>query len=516
MVTYRFGPYELDLSAAELRRDGQPLSVEPQVVRLLAVLIGARGRVVPREELIQRVWQGRAVADATLASRVKSARQAVGDDGSSQRVIRTVHGEGYRFIATLLLELSATAAPPDGESAALPPVDPPGIVVLPLSGAGDAGRHAFLATALPHELIASLARLRWLCVTARGSAFRIDPVQPDFSAIGRLLQVRYCLSGDLMVHGRRIAVMMQLVDTGDARVIWAERFDHALEDLTALQAAVLSRTLAAIDVRIPQHEAVRARRQGTEHLDAWSAFHLGLQEAYRFRREHRGLAASLFERAIALDPSFARAHSALSFLHFQTAFLRDDAAWSTSIDAARRHAERGVELDPLDPFVNFTMGRCHWLEGDVEGSLSWLGRSVMISPHYAHGIYASGWSEAMLGNASAGRRHADLALRLSPLDPLQYAMLCTRALTHIQAGEHAEAAAWARRAAESPDAHVLIELIAAAAYWLAGDATQAHSSAGKARARQPGITREHFFRSFPMRAMALRQPIGRALEALGI
>jgi tetratricopeptide (TPR) repeat protein len=223
----------------------------------------------------------------------------------------------------------------------------------------------------------------------------------------------------------------------------------------------------------------------------------------------------LFERAVALDPGFARAHSALSFLRFQAAFLGDESDWPRSVEAARRHAERGIELDPLDPFVNFTMGRCHWLEGDVEGGLSWLRRATTISPHYAQGIYACAWSEAMLGDAAAGRRHADLAMRLSPLDPLHYAMLCTRAFTHVHAREYEEAADWAYRAACSPDAHVLIDLIAASTQWLAGKLEQADEWAGRARQRQPGITREDFFRSFPMRAPALRQPITRALEGLG-
>ena len=87
-------------------------------------------------------------------------------------------------------------------------------------------------------------------------------------------------------------------------------------------------------------------------------------------------------------------------------------------DLARRFAERGLELDPLDPFVNFAMGRTYWLDGDLESSLGWLERSTNISPHYSQGLYARAWTEALSARPQEGRAHVNLAMRLSPLDPL--------------------------------------------------------------------------------------------------
>src|SRR5262249_31990581 len=158
------------------------------------------------------------------------------------------------------------------------------------------------------------------------------------------------------------------------------------------------------------------------HLDAWSAYHLGLQHLYRFNRVDSAAAADLFERAVTLDPCLARAHAGLSFVHFQAAFLRYTDGVAAAYAAARRCAERGLELDPLDPFVNFLMGRTYWLEGDLDASLDWLERATRLSPNYAQGIYARGWTETLAGRALEGRQHVDLAMRLSPLDPLYYAM----------------------------------------------------------------------------------------------
>jgi hypothetical protein len=104
---------------------------------------------------------------------------------------------------------------------------------------------------------------------------------------------------------------------------------------------------------------------------------------------------------------------------------------------------------------------------------------------------------------------------LSPLDPLYYAMLGTRAFTHMAAGEDAEAAGWAEQAARSPGAHVLIAMIAAAAHALSGDAARATFWAANARGRNPVLSREDFCRSFPMKSDAMRVRVLRALGELG-
>ena len=106
---YAFDDYELDLRLHELRRAGERLHVEPQVFDVLAYLFASRDRLVTKEELLDKVWGHRYVAPTTLNSRIKHARQAVGDDGEAQRVIRTVHGLGFRVVADVAERSSANA-----------------------------------------------------------------------------------------------------------------------------------------------------------------------------------------------------------------------------------------------------------------------------------------------------------------------------------------------------------------------------------------------------------------------
>lgn len=526
-MIYAFGPFELDLATVELRADGQVVGVEPQVFALLALLIENSERLVSKDEIVEKVWDGRVVTDAAVASRVKTARQALGDDGKSQHFIRTIHGQGYRFVAKArtLHAPTASVLRATGSNRADPALvdmvhrldrmSRPSLAVLPFRYVAGDERYAPLASALPDELITDLARLRWLLVTARGSSFRLRTPEADFGDIGRLLGVRYCLSGSVEVSGERLVILVDLIDTSDGAVVWADRFSGRIDDVHAMREQIRSQILMALEIRIPLHEASLARLTTVENLDAWSAYHLGLQHLYRFHRLDNTAAMNLFQRAVRMDATFARANAGLSFVHFQSAFMHYTNDIPGAISQARRFAERALELDPLDPFVNFTMGRTYWLEGDLESSLGWLERATDISPHYAQGIYARAWTEVLSGRASDGRAHVDLAMSLSPLDPLHYAMLATRAFTHMAANEDAQAAHWAERGARSPGAHVLIGLIAGAAHTLAGDSVRAAHWADNVRRRNDALTREDFFRSFPMKSDPMRARLEGALVTMG-
>ena len=526
-MIYQFGPFELDLATVELRAGGETSTLEPQVFALLSLLIENRDRVVSKDEIIEKVWEGRVVSDAALSSRIKSARQALGDDGQAQRFIKTVHRIGFRFVGEVrtsrapgrdpAIEVSPGSAEPDVSTVAaqLEKLSRPSIAVLPFRLIGAGSRYASFAQALPDELITELSRLRWLFVTARGSSFRLRVSDAEIVDIGRMLGVRYCLSGTIELSDPTLSITIELVDSVDGGIVWAERFSGRIADVHAIRDEIRSRVITALDIRIPIHEATRARLSVPEDLDAWAAYHLGLQHMYRFNRGDNAAAARLFEHAVKLDPNFARAQAGLSFVHQQTAFMRYSEDVGGEALLARRFAERGWELDPLDPFVNFTMGRTYWLTGDLDSSLSWLERATDVSPNYAQGIYARAWTEALAGRALEGRRHVDLAMRLSPIDPLHYAMLGTRAFTHMVLGEDAAAADWAERAARSPGAHVLIAMIATAAHELNGDRTRAAAWAANVRERNNTLTREDFCRAFPMKSDPMRVRVEQALARFG-
>lgn len=528
-MLYRFEDFELDGARFELRRGGEILPAEPQVLSLLLLLAGNHDRLVSKDEIVEKIWDGRAISDSALSSRIKSARKLLDDDGRSQRLIRTVHGVGFRFAvapdmqpadAPVSVTVTQTQEVPETpmESPALQPQadGKPSIAVLPFRLIGVAGDYAPLADALPHELITSLSRLRWLFVIARGSTFRFRGAEPDVQRIGEVLGVGYCLSGTVEIAGRRLLVTVELADTRTGGVLWAEHYAGDVGDVHEFREQIISSIVSELDVHIPLNEARRARALPATSLDAWSAYHLGLNHMFRFTQQDNGIAQGLFQQALARDPDFTRAHAGLSFTRFQNAFLNYLPDADAEIAGARASAESAMALDPMDPFANLVMGRTHWIEKDIGGSIHWLDRAVSLNPNYAQAVYLRALTQTMSGRGAEGEVDVDLAIRLSPLDPLHYAMLSTRGLTHILRDNHEEAVQWSERAVRTPGAHVHITVIAAAACKQAGDDAAAARWIESARQRDPDISTDAFLRAFPFDHPVQRARIEGLLKSLGL
>ena len=503
-MVYRFGSYELDPGQFELRRSGRVVPLEPQVFQLLHLLIENHVRMVGKQEIADRVWKLAAVSDASISSRIRSARIAVGDDGDRQQLIRTVHGQGFRFVAEVTEIAPATVAQPAPETPVPQGASKPGIAVLPFDALGLPADLAVLCDAIPHEVIQTLSRLRWLSVIARGSTFRFRGPDQDLAAIGTALKVRYVLSGTVEAARQAITLTLELADARGGDVIWADRLTASLDDLGELRARVVAHVIAALEAYIPLNEAREAQLVPWDRLDAWANYHLGLQHMHRFTAADNAAAAVLFARATDQDPGFARAHAGLSFTSFQDAFLRYAPVPDAAMAAARRHAERGLELDPLDPFTNFTMGRSFWLTGNLDAAGDWLDRATLLNPNYAQGFYARAFTDMLEGRGPQAQEGLDVAIRLSPLDPLLYGMLGTRSLSLLQEQKYDAAAAWGDRAAGTPGAHFLISMIALAANRLAGRDAQAAHWLEDIRRRRPDASIAHFFSAFPFQKESVR------------
>jgi tetratricopeptide (TPR) repeat protein len=327
--------------------------------------------------------------------------------------------------------------------------------------------------------------------------------------------VRYCLTGSLELFGRQLAVNVELADTGSGGIIWGERVSGTIDDVHRMRAEIVDGIAAKLEDQIQRNEAAIAEGRSPENLDAWQAFHLGLRHIHHYDKAGTAAAQALFERAVELEPGFARAHAGLSFAHFQNAFMRYVPDREAEIAAARRTAERGLHLDALDPFCNFNMGRSFWIEKDLETARPWLERAVTVSPSYAQGIYSRSMIDALAGRSDDSAGGIDLAMRLSPLDPLLHAMRGTRALALLTAGDDAGAATWGKAAARTARAHVIIDLIASAANALAGDEAMARHWADSARRRSPAVTRAQFFDALPVEHGPSRERIDAALKRLG-
>ena len=519
-MEYLFNSFTFNTEKFELRADGDLVKLEPQVFLLLKLLIENRDRMISKDEIINEIWGGRIVTDASIASRIKFARAAIDDNGSAQHSIRTIHGQGFRFTANVTLNVEQAATVVKDLSPASPSEEAiqstkPSIAVLPFQFLGVLSPATTLSDAIPHDLIQAFSRLRWLFVIARGSAFRFRSPDPDVREIGKALNVRYVLSGSVEMQGQFLTITVELSDAGNGGVVWGQRFTSNFDAVHEIREEIVSKVVAALEVHIPINEANSARLNVSENLDAWSNYHLGLRHMYRFTMEDNSKATRLFEKATAQDPQFARAYAGLSFTSFQSAFMKyKDGSEDAALDA-RRFAERSIEIDPLDPFSNLTMGRSYWLQEDLERSTDWLGRSIALSPNYSHGHYSHAFIDIMSARPENAVMHVETAFELSPLDPFLYAMFGIRALSNVIEGDYKSAAEWAEKAARAPGAHFLIAMIAVAANSLAGYQERAQFWVDDIRSRRPDANQQHFFASFPFSSAEVRRKISDELRIYG-
>lgn len=520
-MIYRFGAFELDTAQVELRRNGEPVAAEPQVLAILELLISNAERLVSKQEINEQVWAGRIVSDAAVNSRIRTARQLIGDDGTSQRLIRTVRNRGFRFVGEVSRaapEATAVwveaAAPSPARVAGDPTASRarPTIAVLPFHAPSRDSVDQGVGDALAHELIVALSRYRWLDVIARGSSFRFSSETVDLARLRELLGVRYVAAGMLTQRDDRYALVIELSETASERIVWTERFDLERQELLGIRNDLAEGIAARIESHVEADAQQLAARQPTESLDAWQAYFRGLWHMYRFNAHDNAIAAERFRQALSLDPNFARALGGLSFTHFQNVFLNLTEDRDGELDRATETAEQALALDRLDPFVNLTMGRTHIVRGDWDASLPWLERAVEINPSYALAHYHCGWTDAVIGNGIAGEKHTARAIALSPLDPMLTAICASRALALAQRGDFGDALTWAERGVSAPGAHVHIFAIASAVAWLADDHAAAARWRERARKLVTGFRAEDFLARFPLRNDDLRKAAILALD----
>lgn len=508
-MLYRVGDYVLDLRKFEVRKDDRVLPAEPQVLSLLFLLVENRDRLVSKDELVATVWGGRVISDSAISSRIKSARQLLGDDGEAQRLIRTVHGKGYRFVGEASAHGNGASAQMADRSGAKP-----SIAVLPFDC--DDPELAVISDGVPHDLIVGLCRLHSLTVIARGSSFRFRGWSHNLTPVRDTLGVAYCLTGTVHRVGSKVAVAVELVDTRTSSVVWGDLYEGELDNLQQVREAILAQVICTLELQISCHEAEQARERSPDNLDAWSCYHLGLQHVFRFNRSDNQQGLDYLEQAATLDPRSSHAQAGISFARFQNAFMRYAEDASSEIRLSRKAAETALELDEQNPAANLMMGRSLWLDGEIENSVPWVERAITLSPSYAQAIYSRAWTDTILSEGAAGQRNARAAIRLSPVDPLRYAMLAIDGFTETMLGDKPKGAALVDRAAREPRAHVMIAVMAAICQVWAGNEERTRYWSSEAKLRGPYVTGEVFLASFPFKDGPLRQRVTDALAIAGI
>ena len=488
-MTYRFEGFELDPSCCELKLDGNVVALEPRAFDLLVYLIERHHRVVSKDELFDDVWGSRHVSESALTKAIRSVRTALGDDGKAQRLIRNVHGRGYRFVGTLATEQESTTRQPQESNSedpltqtSLPIVDSPAsstfrpsLAILPLDVFGSGERLPAIAEGLSENLTTVLTRVPTLSVSSRTSSFAVHKQGLTARQAGEQLGAHYLVEGSVQGAGEgALRVNVQLIDVSRETHIWAQQFERPGND-EALE-LLLRDILPHLELHL-----IRAIHQALASLgEALSAQQLMLQATslLSLKGWHKTTfeqAAELLRQSVAIDPELALAHAHLSLIlglghRFGLLEQSDELAeevirhadksldidqWDSAVvshaacalaDVGRRHRaipllKQALELNNNNAHAWVALGAAYQIEGQLDEALELLAHGIAISPmDKPLGVWRSSLAGAYLlkGDIERALHTAEQACQN---DSQQYLPWLTLTVIHLVSGDQAKAGA---------------------------------------------------------------------------
>jgi len=313
-----------------------------------------------------------------------------------------------------LVETRTPEATPRADVTAPAFDDRPAIAVLPFDNLSADPEQAFFADGLSEDLITRLSSWRAFPVIARNSSFQYRGGNRDLKRVSAELGARYLVEGSVRRSGDRIRVTAQLIDATSGEHVWAETYDREVTDVFALQDEISATIAASLVGDLNRAEAERARQRGTENLEAWSLYQLGMQHFDRQTRADYAEAHSLFERAVALDPRFATALARLAATNLWEVALGWRDAPEQKVEAALGTARRAVELDARDPFAHAALGWAYIMGGDLKNGLDSARRAVDLNPSMPEAWVWLGWAQLLAGDPETCIASSERARRLSP------------------------------------------------------------------------------------------------------
>lgn len=341
---FEFDDLTLDLRVGSVRRGEDVLKLEPRSYDVLVCLVQHAGELVSRDALLDTIWRGIHVSPHSLTQAVLQLRQAIGDHPRRPRFIETVHRRGYRFIAPVRATATRRAGPDDEQARQ------PSIAVLPFADLSPGGEYEWFADGLSEEIIHALAQISDLKVIARTSAFAFRKTPADVRQIAEALGVDTVLEGSVRRAANRVRVTGQLVSGHDGRHLWSDQLDGDTSDVFAIQETIAGAIANALKARLTAGAPSRGTSSVAAHeayLEARHHFFMGTQSLDRFK--------ACLDRAVALDPDFALAHS-LAAAFFTASAWRGLIPANEAMPSARALASKALRGDAAPPEAHALLG----------------------------------------------------------------------------------------------------------------------------------------------------------------
>jgi len=401
----RFGAFELDQDAGELRKQGAKIRLQEQPLQVLQILLEHHGKLVAREELQRRIWPSDTFVDFDhgINNAIKRLRETLGDTAETPQYIETLPRRGYRFIGTI----NAVAEPAvEGIRS---------IAVLPFLNLSADPENEFFCDGTTEEIISGLSHIKNLHVVARTSAFAFKGKYVDLHAVGQQLNVRTILEGSIRRSGDRLRVTAQLVNAADGYHLWSERYDREMKDMFAIQEEIAKSIAQRLEVTLDS-ERQPLFRAGTDNLEAFKFYTQG--RSLFFQRGLRLLpAVEYLKKAVSLDSKYALAWAALADAYNMVVFY-GLARPETCLRQAKEAAQSAIALDPSLAEAHTALAMSYLIyDWDGSNAEKEFLCSLELKPRNSqarswYGLYYLQWVE---GRFEDGLTQADQAVQMDPL-----------------------------------------------------------------------------------------------------
>ena len=421
LALIEFDEFVIDVGTAELRRGNDVIQLEPQVFDLIRYLAENAGRVVSRGDIIENVWGGRIVSDGSISTRINAARKALGDDGKSQRLIKTVQRRGFRFMPETLVhgrgeKDQISQSPGDGvDDEKLPLPDRPSIIILPFQNLSDDPQQGYLADGLRIDIQNALVKISGVFLIAAGSANAVGDRSPQDAA--REMGVRYVLEGSVRSLGEQVRISTQLTDCQSGHILWSDQFDRNTTEIFEMLDEVTAKVLTAINVKLVAGEPARVWHKTLSDLKSLENFYRGINEFFKMNGEAVSHGRRYFEKVAERHPELSIGPTWVALTHWYD-FQR---GWSDNpeetMKMARFWAERGSGMEDTDGQAHTVLSHVYLLERRFEDALAAGHGAISNRPNctHANGFYANVLHYC--GEQDQALHHIKLAIRYSPVHP---------------------------------------------------------------------------------------------------
>jgi TolB-like protein len=297
-------------------------------------------------------------------------------------------------------------------------IDRPSIAVLPFANMSGDPEQQYFSDGVTEDIITEISRSRSLLVIARNSSFQYRDKAVDVRQVARELSVRYLLEGSVRKMGPRVRITAQLIDTASGNHLWSERYDRDLEQLFEVQDEVTRTIVSTLAGRVEAAEIKSAMQRRTDNLAAYDVLLRGIELIRGYSPDDNRQARELFEKAVALDPSYALAHAYLALsLLVEHGYGGAPAAVK---DKALAIALKAVQLDTTESRAHQFLAQAYRFRSEFDLAITHFERAIALNPNDANGIAQMGFALAIVGEAERGIELIHQAMKLNPFHPEWY------------------------------------------------------------------------------------------------